>query len=223
MHHDRLFVLGYDPGSVHRWAALLEFVGKDRPVLRGEFQIGERREDVAAMLTTIELDDHRKSGARCIVAVETPSGVPFGQEIKEVKARGRDALATALAAERFASVAWALGFEVEQHAAARVRAELCLDGSAKDAVVRAALEGNVDGIGAVVHARDAQAIALVVGARVSGYRIEHTMDLVRAKGRARERGAASKLPSSVQKAMMEQGHGALLPSGGGGRRRRARR
>ena len=39
-----IFVLGYDPGSVHRWAALIKFDGANTPALVAVYQVPESRE-----------------------------------------------------------------------------------------------------------------------------------------------------------------------------------
>lgn len=217
MAEETVFVLGYDPGSAHRWMALLAFTGSvGQPDLCDFSELGEGREEVATRID----ECIRASPGRLVVAVETPKGVPFGKSVAEIKARGRDALATSLAAERFASIAWTKGLAVHQHSAAEVRAKLCLGEKATDAQVRAALEANVQNVAKNVHARDAMAIALFVGAPLVGYEIRHGAPLVKARAKDAAKAKVRKFEPSVQKAMIEQGFGHLL--GGGDGKRSAR-
>jgi hypothetical protein len=230
---ERLRVLGYDPGKEHRFAAVVDFKPGELPTWTGGIEVGLGREDVVAVLEETLGDTERD---RCVVAVETPTGIPYGKSAQEVIARGRDLIATALAAERFASIAWSRGFQVVQISAADVRGGkvvngelvvrgLCLGKSATDAEVKAALEGNLQQVGVCnVHARDAAAVALVVGAPRAGFTIRYGSELLRArleqkeKARAKKakRGskttgfAASELPESVVRAIQEQGHGSVL-------------
>lgn len=230
---ERLRVLGYDPGKEHRFAAVVDFKPGQLPTWTGGIEVGPERDDVVAVLEDALGDTERD---RCVVAVETPSGIPYGKSAQEVIARGRDLIATALAAERFAAVAWSRGFQVVQLSAADVRGGkvvggelvirgLCLGKSATDAEVKAALEGNLLQVGTCnVHARDAAACALVVGAPRAGYVIQYGAELLKAKLEQKQKARAKKakrgakttvfataeLPESVIRAMRDQGHGAVL-------------
>jgi len=205
-----LHVLGYDPGAKHRWAALLEFNGKDKPKCVAVFEVGPARQDVKSQLV------HLKHGpySGTVIAVETPIGVAHGVQLAGVKGKGANLVETRAAAERFATMAFAFGFRVMEHSAAEVRQSVCLNKSAKDSVVRAAVTSNVlmNGFDTNVHGRDAVAVALFVGARLSGYQIKFSeTGKAKVKSSARvmkaklKRGK-TKLPASVAKAMRAQGY-----------------
>jgi hypothetical protein len=209
-----IFVLGYDPGSVHRYAALLCFDGKARPRTVKAWQVPETREGVRRLLQESVL--LLPFGSRLSIAVETPRGVAHGAKLAGVKGKGSNLVETRAAAERFASIAWAMGFTVHEHSAGDVRAAICHDKAAKDSVVKAAIAANVDGMGENAHVNDAIAIALFVGAKLSGYSIRFTLELARAKSKVAQRAAKRKakprnatakwLPASVLQRMREQGH-----------------
>lgn len=233
----KLRVLGYDPGKTHRWAAWIDFLTFAKlPEWSGGVEIGPEREDVVAAIEAAFAGIERE---RCVVAVETPAGIPFGETKQEILARGRDVNATCLAAERFASIAWALGYRVEQLSAHEVRggrteggrpvfAGLCLGKSATDPEVKAALEGNLRIVGRCnVHGRDAAAAGLVIGAWILGRKLQYGADLFRAKAAQKSKatvktnrtknscgnGKLANVPDSVAKAMREQGHGHLIGKG----------
>ncbi len=235
-HEGKLRVLGYDPGKVHRWAAWLDFLPQQLPEWSGGIAIGPERKDVVAAIEAAFAGIDRE---RCVVAVETPEGIPFGDTTQEILARGRDVNATCLAAERFASIAWALGYRVEQLSAQEARggrvengrlvfAGLCLDKSATDPEVTAALEGNIRIVGRCnVHGRDAAAAGFVIGSWILGRKIRYGAELFRAKAVQKSKaatkanrtknsggnGTLANIPDSVAKAMREQGHGHLLTKG----------
>lgn len=197
-----MFILGYDPGAVHRWAALLRF--DDKPHLVAVYEVPESREGAAAVIA--------KARAECddglVVAVERPKGVAHGDKLSGVKGKGANLLETMNAAERFACIAWSRGYRVVERSASEVRQVLCHDKSASDAMVRAVVSANVVGTVSegAAHVQDAEAIALVEGARITGYRIVYPAALFKAKARRAQRAAVKKLGPSVAKAMREQGY-----------------
>lgn len=233
----KLRVLGYDPGKVHRWAAWIDFLSPEqRPEWSGGIEIGPERKDVVAAIEAAFAGIDRE---RCVVAVETPSGIPFGETKQEILARGRDVNETCLAAERFASIAWALGYRVEQLSAHEVRggrvaggrqvfAGLCLGKAATDPEVKVALEGNLQIVGRCnVHGRDAAAAGLVIGSWILGRKLQYGAELLRATAAQRSNAAAKKnrtknsggngtlanIPDGLRRALEEQGHGHLIGKG----------
>lgn len=197
-----LYILGYDPGSVHRWAALLKF-GGTKPQLIAVYEVPESREGVKLVLQQANAN----RDGEVVVAVERPKGVAYGNDAAQVKGKGKNLLETMNAAERFASIAWTRGHRVIEMTAAEVRAIFCHDKSASDSMVRKSVEANV--IGRVTegaeHVQDAEAIAVVVGVKLTKYRIVYPTALFKAKAKRASRKTTTKLAPSVRKAMEEQG------------------
>ena len=206
-----MLVLGYDPGSVHRWAGLLRFNGTAKPKLVAVYEVPECRKGIGDVLA--HANAKRENGEGLVVAVETPVGVAYGKDLRAVKGRSKHLLATSKAADRFATLAWARGFRIDEPSAGDVRAALCHDASATDPMVKAVVMANVEGQSTEgqEHARDGIATALFIGAKLVGYRIVRTVELVKAKAKKAAKRfkarAKAKTPMhpAVEKAMREQG------------------